>query len=140
MNESEVEALKKNVGGLFSEGIVDRLFNSLGGNAQSSLMFGEAVQRGDTTVIPVARIVYGFGLGGGQGKGQRGSEERREGGGSGGGGGVIGEPVGYIEIRDGKGTRFVRTPVWGIREVSVLLATVAIPLIFLALSRREKTR
>ena len=30
-------------------------------------VYGEPVQHGDTTVIPVARVVYGFGAGGGRG-------------------------------------------------------------------------
>ena len=30
-------------------------------------VYGEPVQHGDTTVIPVAQVAYGFGAGGGQG-------------------------------------------------------------------------
>ena len=138
MSESEIEAVKDEIRTGFSEGLFDRLFQSLGGNAQSSLVFGEAVHRGDTTVIPVARIAYGFGLGGGQGKGLRERETRAEGGGSGGGGGVIGEPVGYIEIREGKGTRFVPTPARRMRDAGICLCALALPLLCCVLLKREK--
>lgn len=51
------------------------------------------VERGDVTVIPVARARWGFG-GGGNRRGEPGS---------GGGGGATISPIGYIEIRgDGK--------------------------------------
>ena len=33
-------------------------------------VYGEPVQRGDTTVIPVAKVAYGFGAGGGRGPGR----------------------------------------------------------------------
>ena len=33
-------------------------------------VYGEPVQQGDTTVIPVAKVAYGFGGGGGQGPGR----------------------------------------------------------------------
>jgi uncharacterized spore protein YtfJ len=47
------------------------------------------------TVIPVARVRWGFG--GGSGSGRDGTGE-----GSGGGGGVIASPVGYLEVKDGR--------------------------------------
>jgi uncharacterized spore protein YtfJ len=59
---------------------------------------GDPVERGEVTVIPVARSVFGFGGGSGPEADARGYP------GAGGGGGVV-LPVGYIEIRDGK-TRF----------------------------------
>jgi hypothetical protein len=46
----------------------------------------------EITVIPVAKVAYGFGGGRGQGSG---------GDGSGGGGGIRVSPVGYIEMRNG---------------------------------------
>jgi len=56
-------------------------------------VFGEAVSAQGKTVIPVARVAYGFGGGG------RGARE-------GGGGGVSATPLGVFEITD-QGTRFV---------------------------------
>jgi uncharacterized spore protein YtfJ len=71
-------------------------------------VYGEPVQRGDTTVIPVAQVVYGFGAGGGRGPGrtrtigpgERAPDEdgRPEAQGAGGGGGVRMTPVGAVEI------------------------------------------
>ena len=63
-------------------------------------IYGEPVVAGDRTIIPVARVRYGFG--GGFGKGKK--EPPGEGGG--GGGGFFGAPAGYIEITHA-GTRFV---------------------------------
>ena len=78
-------------------------------------VYGDAVHHGDTTVIPVASVVYGFGAGGGRGpavtrsaptgppdQGARGDAE-----GAGGGGGVRLTPAGVLEIGP-KGTRFIR--------------------------------
>lgn len=79
-------------------------------------VFDEPVQHGDTTVIPVAQVAYGFGAGGGQepARGRSGADENapREGQGpeaqgAGGGGGVRMTPVGALEIGP-QSTRFVR--------------------------------
>jgi uncharacterized spore protein YtfJ len=74
------------------DSLLDRLAQRLGGTANAATIFGAPVERGDVTVIPVARAAYGFG----GGSGTRSGEE-----GSGGGGGVRVAPVGYIEIRPG---------------------------------------
>jgi uncharacterized spore protein YtfJ len=80
-------------------------------------VYGEPVLHGDTTVIPVATVAYGFGAGGGRGPGRlrRGaldegtsSEDARiDAQGAGGGGGVRMTPVGALEIGP-EGTRFIR--------------------------------
>ena len=79
-------------------------------------VYGEPVQHGDTTVIPVAQVAYGFGAGGGQGparvpSGADGSvpreDSRPDAQGAGGGGGVRMTPVGALELGP-QGTRFVR--------------------------------
>jgi len=62
-------------------------------------VYGEAIQSGGKTVIPVARIGYGFG----GGTGGRAEESR---GGSGAGGGVGARPAGVFEISEA-GTRFI---------------------------------
>jgi uncharacterized spore protein YtfJ len=74
------------------QSFLDRLAQRLGGTANAATVFGAPVERGDVTVIPVARALYGFG----GGAGTRSGEE-----GSGGGGGMRVAPVGYIEIRSG---------------------------------------
>jgi uncharacterized spore protein YtfJ len=35
-------------------------------------VYGEPVHHGDTTVVPIAQVVYGFGAGGGRGPGRTG--------------------------------------------------------------------
>ena len=40
-------------------------------------VYGEPVQHGDTTVIPVAQVAYGFGAGGGRGGGSPDRTNRR---------------------------------------------------------------
>ena len=92
-------------------------------------IYGEPVTVGDRTIIPVARVRYGFG--GGFGKGRK--DEPGEGGG--GGGGFFGAPAGYIEITQG-GTRFVA--IGQRRKMAVaLLAGVVIGLCAATARRRR---
>jgi uncharacterized spore protein YtfJ len=76
--------------------LLERVGHAVGHRAQASAVFGEAVQDGSLTVIPVARTRFGFGAGGGQG-----NREGEEGSGGGGGGGATVTPIGFIEMRDG---------------------------------------
>jgi uncharacterized spore protein YtfJ len=69
--------------------LVERLVSELGGHARVQAVFGEPVAREAVTVVPVARVRWGFGGGGGSAP---------DGSGSGGGGGVAADPIGYIEI------------------------------------------
>ena len=66
------------------------------------MVFGDPIERGDVTVIPVAKARFGVG-GGDARKNKRGAP------GSGGGGGAIVSPAGYIEIHADGTTRFRRT-------------------------------
>jgi uncharacterized spore protein YtfJ len=74
----------------------------LGSRAGVQLVFAEPVVRDGATIIPVARVRYGFGGGGGQKSEQRGA---------GGGGGLVADPLGFV-VADGTGTRFrpIRDP------------------------------
>ena len=74
------------------DSFLERLAQRLGGTAHAATIFGAPIERGDVTVIPVARAAYGFGGGSGTRSGEQGS---------GGGGGVRVAPVGYIEMRPG---------------------------------------
>jgi len=80
-------------------------------------VYGEPVHNGDKTVVPVAKVAYGFGAGGGQGSvrshraGEKSAaapdgDEHPDAQGGGGGGGVRMTPVGALEISPA-GTRFV---------------------------------
>ncbi len=79
------------------EGIADRL----GQKATARTVFGEPVERDGVTIIPVAKVRWGFGggQGAGTGGGHDGHLEAGEGGG--GGGGLTASPLGYIEVRNG---------------------------------------
>src|SRR5687768_17376808 len=73
-------------------------------NADVKTVYGEAVEAGGKTVIPVASVAYGFGGGSGMkptvGVGEEGLV------GTGAGGGIMANPIGFIEVSDGE-TRFV---------------------------------
>ena len=71
-------------------GFVERLAGVVGGSVQAQSVYGQPVEREGITVIPVARLRYGFGGGGKETDGQQG-----------GGGGAQVQPVGFISIRGG---------------------------------------
>ncbi len=81
---------------------VDELIRRMNAKA----VFGEPIQQGNVTLIPVASVTYGFGSGQGWGRGPRGKEgaetaveePQGEGAGVGGGGGGLARPLGYIKI------------------------------------------
>jgi uncharacterized spore protein YtfJ len=75
-------------------------------------VYGDPVAHGDTTVIPVAEVVFAFGGGGGVAHARphaaaEGEEKQPAASGSGGGGAVRMRPLGVLEIAP-EGTRFVR--------------------------------
>jgi uncharacterized spore protein YtfJ len=79
-------------------GFFERLVADLGDRAGVGAVYGDPVTTGDRTVVPVARVAYGFG--GGSGAGEDGE-------GFGSGGGLSASPIGALEV-DPEGTRFVR--------------------------------
>ena len=67
--------------------------------ATAKTVFGEPLHANGRTVIPVARVQYGFGFGAGRDKErEEGEEETKEGGG--GGGGLSVRPIAVLEITD----------------------------------------
>lgn len=102
------EAQKAAQGG--AEGLLDRLANRVGLHARASAVYGEPVERGELTVIPVAKVRAGFG--GGSGSMPAAGESDTMGEGSGGGGGFIASPLGFIEVRESGATfRRIEDPV-----------------------------
>ncbi|MFE0516542.1 GerW family sporulation protein [Streptomyces sp. NPDC058964] len=81
--------------------LLEQLADKLGGRAPGSVVFGEPVVSQDVTVIPVARIGFGFGGNTGQEAGHDGVV----------GGGAEARPLGFIEIKEGR-TRYkpIRDP------------------------------
>jgi uncharacterized spore protein YtfJ len=80
---------------------MERLAEKMGVAARATTVYGAPIERNGVTIVPVAKVAYGFGGGAGGGSGNHG--ERGEG--SGGGGGVRVTPLGYIEIV-GEGSNF----------------------------------
>ena len=75
------------------ENLVKTTLSELREVAKAQSVVGDPVELGDTTVIPLVKLGFGFGGGGTSGKdGERG--------GSGGGGGV--QPVAVLVVRDGE--------------------------------------
>ncbi len=72
-------------------------------------VFGEPIESHGKTIIPVARVSYRLGAGGGGGReiGSDSTGPQREGGGGGGGGVVQAVPAGVVEVTEA-GARFVR--------------------------------
>jgi len=103
----------------FAEVFLERLATS----ASVKTIYGEPITAHGKTIVPVARVAYGFGLGSGVAnlrlKLKAGAEP---GGPSGdaGGGGVVVQPVGALEITPAS-TRFVRY-----RQRPLVLADLAI--------------
>ncbi|HEV8545363.1 MAG TPA: spore germination protein GerW family protein [Candidatus Limnocylindrales bacterium] len=94
--------------GGFANRFVERLADRIGARADVKAVFGEPIERDGLTVVPVARVRWGFG--GGDGSGED-AEGRTIGSGSGGGGGLAAEPIGYIEIGpDGAAFRPITPP------------------------------
>ncbi|MGD0424671.1 MAG: spore germination protein GerW family protein [Candidatus Bathyarchaeia archaeon] len=75
----------------FVQSIADRLHAT--GNVKT--VFGEPIEAKGRMIIPVAKVVYGFGGGAG---GKSDSEDGRSG--QGVGGGIAVRPAGVLEIRD----------------------------------------
>jgi uncharacterized spore protein YtfJ len=107
--------------------VLDQLHES--GDART--VYGEPVEREGVTVIPVARIGYGFGGGFG-----RGDEESDAGSGGGIGAGLGASPVGVVEITD-HDTRFV--PIPGRRQQAMVAATFLLGLVLGALLGRGRS-
>jgi uncharacterized spore protein YtfJ len=81
----------------------DRVATQVGGRADARAIFAPPVTKDGVTVIPVARVFGGFGVGAAGGEGASAGNPA----GMGGGGGFGAQPVGFIEI-DRDGARFRR--------------------------------
>lgn len=77
----------------------EEVFKSIVDRADAKMVFGEPIRLETRTVLPVAKVRYGFGGGGGAGK--KGDQQ-----GGGGGGGLVVLPIGIVEITEPQ-TRFL---------------------------------
>lgn len=91
-------------------GRLQEFFQSLGdrlqGSASVKTVYGDPVVVAEKTIIPVARVAYGFGGGlRSRTKGEGGAQQK-DGNEEGGGGGMAATPVGVVEITQAD-TRFI---------------------------------
>ena len=84
--------------------LVNSIRETVASNTNVSAVFGEPITAQGKTVIPVARIGYGFGGGSGSKPGRDPLAQGESGGGGGGGGKVI--PIGVVEVT-AEGTRYI---------------------------------
>lgn len=88
----------------------DRIASHIGGRADARAIFAPPITKDGVTVIPVGRVVGGFGFGASASSAladETAGEPGSAGQGMGGGGGFSAQPVGFIEI-DRNGARFRR--------------------------------
>jgi len=94
---------------------LDEIVRSVVDHAGAKMVFGEPVTVEGKTILPVAKVRYGFG--GGAGRKRDGEQQ-----GGGGGGGLVAKPVGLVEITESE-TRFIRiAPNWN--QITAVLAGV----------------
>ena len=89
--------------------LIDSAVEHLKASASVKTVYGDPLVVDGKTVIPVAKVAYGFGGGTGKGPGDKGEGE-------GAGGGVAAKPVGVVEIDKGE-TKFV--PIAPARQMAV---------------------
>jgi uncharacterized spore protein YtfJ len=87
-----------------SSTMLQSLHENLSSRAQVKSVFGEPISAEGKTIIPIAKIAYGFGAGVGTG-GVGDTHARGEGGG--GGGAIRAVPVGVVEVSSNQPARFV---------------------------------
>jgi len=98
-----IEMIEKGIRGqkVESNSLPERLAEAFKTSADAKMIYGEPIERDGVTIIPVAKLRYGFG-GGGRHDGEEGG---------GGGGGMIVNPAGYIELKNGSSRfRAIREP------------------------------
>jgi uncharacterized spore protein YtfJ len=100
------------------DGIVEQL-RQLSDRVGVRAVFGEPVQAHGRTLVPVAKVTYGFGFGGSvrqRHEHEQGEQERDQAEGGGAGAGLVARPVAVVEIRDDR-TRVL--PVWDANRLAL---------------------
>lgn len=78
-----------------AEAIIKTLMDEIKTITRTETILGDPINVGSNTIIPVCRIMVGFGAGGGEGE----MKEKQGGSGGGGGGGLKVEPAAFIVIK-----------------------------------------
>ena len=86
--------------------MLSKIGDTLGSTATVKTVFGDPIHAEGKTVVPVAKVAYGFGAGGGHGPARHNGDSADQPEGGGGGGGVRAFPAGALEITQNQ-TRFV---------------------------------
>jgi uncharacterized spore protein YtfJ len=87
------------------EDIIQKITDKLSDSATVKKVYGDPIAAEGRTIIPVARVKYGFGAGSGKrGRKHDGQDNGNEGGG--GGGGITAVPAGVVEVAEGE-TRYI---------------------------------
>ncbi|MDX5442622.1 MAG: hypothetical protein LPJ89_02430 [Hymenobacteraceae bacterium] len=82
--------------------LIDSISSRIAATADVKTIYGQPIETQDKTIIPVAKVSYGFGGGAGHGK------NTDDSGGIGCGGGVNVQPIGVIEVT-AEETNFIAT-------------------------------
>jgi uncharacterized spore protein YtfJ len=115
--------------------LLERLAEKLGAKASVSAVFGDPVERGEITIIPVAAVGFGFGAGVGV---DRNNKKGDQGQGGGGGGGTLAAPRGYIEIKDGEAVfKPIRDPKMDALLAALVAGSTALQVVRMLLRRRR---
>jgi uncharacterized spore protein YtfJ len=128
------EARKAAEHGGVTDRLIERIVGRFGGHTGVQALFGEPIERGGSTVVPVGRLRWLAGAGSGSAPIPGGD---RSGDGSGGGGLAVADPVGYIEIGP-SGVRF--RPIVGLppNPLAILAIGLSIALVLRAVARLLK--
>jgi uncharacterized spore protein YtfJ len=105
--------------------LIDGAVEHLRTSASVKTVYGDPITTDGKTVIPVAKVAYGFGAGSGSGTHMKKGPEGKtpvEGEGEGAGGGVAAKPVGVVEITE-QGTKFVQFGAPKKLAISALIGT-----------------
>jgi uncharacterized spore protein YtfJ len=96
---AEAAAKAERAAGSPQDAFLEKLAERVGAKASIKAVFGDPIVRNGTTIVPVAKVRWGFGGGSGTGPATE-AADAPVGSGSGAGGGVTAEPIGYLEIGD----------------------------------------
>jgi len=131
MNET-----KKEESNMKLEKIIAQVKEVIHSGAGANLSIGSPSKIGDLSIVPVARIVFGFGGGGGASAGKKkkqkvaeetqASKEAEDNFGGGGGGSVKTEPVGIYIIKEDKAKFY---PIVSVREIITIFGIISVLLL-----------
>jgi uncharacterized spore protein YtfJ len=115
--------------------MLDKLGERIGMRASVRAVFGEPVERGEVTIIPVARVRWGYGGGSGTGPVRSDATDGQTmSGGSGAGGGVMADPMGYVEVRH-DGAAYVPLSSPWLNPFVILASGISIAIVIRVLAR-----